>query len=186
MKKILVIKSSPRLNGNSSTLADRTVAGARDNGAQVDVYDLYNLDIGPCDACDNCRETDGVCVIGDDMQALYPKMREADAIILSSPIYWFTISAQMKAFIDRWYAMVTPEGHELVGKKFGIILTYGDSDPYNSGAVNAIHTFESMFRYIKAQIAGLIYGSADGVGDIEKNTALMEKAYRLGAKLASA
>lgn len=185
MKRILILKSSPRLNGNSAALAEQTATGARDAGAQVNVYSLHDMDIQPCDACDSCRETDGVCVIGDDMQVLYPKLQEADAVILASPIYWFTINAQMKAFIDRWYAMVKPEGHELAGKKFGIILTFGDSDPYNSGAVNAIHTYESMFRYIKAEIAGLVYGSADAVGDVEKNSALMEKAYKLGKKLGS-
>jgi multimeric flavodoxin WrbA len=185
MNKILVLKSSPRLNGNSAALAEQTAAGARDAGAQVNVFSLHDMDIQPCDACDSCRETDGICVIGDDMQVLYPKLEEADAVILASPIYWFTINAQMKAFIDRWYALVKSDGHELAGKKFGIILTYGDSDPYNSGAVNAIHTYESMFRYIKAEIAGLVYGSADAVGDVEKNSELMEKAYKLGKKLGS-
>jgi multimeric flavodoxin WrbA len=184
MKNILVLKSSPRLNGNSSTLAESAAAGAREAGAQVEMFNLHDMDIRPCDACDDCRETEGVCVIGDDMQALYPKLRKADAIVLASPIYWFTFSAQLKVCIDRWYAMVTDGGHELIGKQFGILLTYGDSDPYNSGAVNAIHTFRSMFDYIGAEIAGMVYGSADGIGDIHQQPELMAKAYELGQRLA--
>jgi len=126
----------------------------------------------------------GVCVIGDDMQTLYPKLREADGILLASPIYWFNISAQLKACIDRWYAFEAGEENELTGKEFGIVLTYGDSDPYNSGAVNAIHAFQSMFGYINAKIVGMVYGTAGDIGDVEKNPELMEQAYVLGKAMA--
>lgn len=181
---ILILKGSPRDLGNSATLAGQVAAGAREAGAQVESFSLHTMDIRPCDACDTCRETGGVCVIKDDMQTLYPKLRQADAIVLASPIYWFTFSAQLKGCIDRWYALESPEGSELAGKKFGIVLTYGDSDLYTSGAINAIHTFESMFRYIRADIAGLVHGTANDIGDVEKQPALMEKAYLLGQKLA--
>jgi multimeric flavodoxin WrbA len=182
-KKILILKSSPRIHGNSNTLAERAATGARDMGADVKVFNLHDMDIRPCDACDECRETGGVCVIGDEMQALYPRLREADAIVLASPIYWFTMSAQLKVCIDRWYAMQTPNGNELGGKQFGIVLTYGDSDLHNSGGINAIHTFESMFRYLEANIAGIVHGSADAAGEINKQPALLERAYQLGQKL---
>ena len=183
-KKILILKSSPRIHGNSNTLAERAAAGARDMGADVKVFNLHDMDIRPCDACNECRETGGVCVIGDEMQALYPRLREADAIVLASPIYWFTMSAQLKVCIDRWYALQTPDGNELRGKQFGIVLTYGDSDLHNSGGINAIHTFESMFRYLEADITGIVHGSADAAGDIKKQPALLEQAYQLGQKLA--
>jgi len=183
-KNILVLKASPRENGNSSTLADQAAKAARDAGAQVESYNLHNLDIRPCDGCDTCRETGGVCVIKDDMQTLYPLLRKADAILLASPIYWFTMNAQLKACIDRWYAMELPGGSELMGKAFGIILAYGDSDPYNSGAVNAIHTFQSMFRYLKADLVGLVYGTANDIGDAASQPELMEKASQLGRKVA--
>ena len=182
---ILIIKSSPRDNGNSSVLANVVGAGAAEAGGVVDVFSLHTMDIRPCDACDSCIETGGVCVIKDEMQTLYPKLSSADAIVLASPVYWFTISAQMKAFIDRWYAFEGSDEDELAGKKFGIILTYGDSDPYLSGAVNAIHTYQSICHYIKAEIVGMVYGTANNIGDIEKKPELMEKAYNLGKLLAS-
>ena len=69
--------------------------------------------------------------------------------MIASPIYWFTISAQTKLFIDRWYALESSQGSVLKGKQFGILLTYGDDDPYTSGAINAIRTFQDMFRYTK-------------------------------------
>jgi multimeric flavodoxin WrbA len=121
-KHILIFKGSPRENGNSSALADRAAQGAEAAGAQVEVFSLHRMDIHPCDACDTCQET-GVCVLKDDMQPLYPKLVEADAIIIATPIYWFTMSAQTKLFIDRWYGLETPKGNPLKGKQFGILLT---------------------------------------------------------------
>jgi multimeric flavodoxin WrbA len=182
--KIVILKGSPRVNGNSAVLADQAAKGAREAGAHVESFILHNMDISPCDACDTCLETGGVCVIKDDMQGLYPKLREADAILIASPIYWFTFSAQLKVCIDRWYAMQIPGGHELSGKDIGIVIAYGDTDPYNSGAVNAIYTFESMFRYIEANIVGMVYGTANDIGDAAKQPDLMEKAYQLGQTLA--
>jgi multimeric flavodoxin WrbA len=181
-KQVLVFKGSPRENGNSSTLADRAVEGAKTAGASVEVFSLHRMDIRPCDACDTCQET-GVCVLKDDMQTLYPKLTQADAIIIASPVYWFTMNAQTKLFIDRWYGLESPSGNFLEGKQFGIILTYGDTDPYSSGAINAIRTFQDMFRYIGANIHGMVYGTAMDVGDVQKQPELMERAYKLGEKL---
>jgi len=119
----------------------------------------------------------------DDMQMLYPKLRDAEAILIASPIYWFTISAQTKLFIDRWYALESTQGNALKGKQFGILLTYGDTDPYSSGAINAIRTFQDMMRYIKADIGGIVYGTASNEGDVLSQPELMERAYKLGQKL---
>jgi multimeric flavodoxin WrbA len=184
-KNILIIKSSPRKNGNSSVLADQVALGAKEKGAQVESVQVDEMNIHPCDACDFCQETNGVCVIQDDMQTLYPKIQHADVLVLASPIYWFTISAQLKLCIDRWYAFQPIRQEVWPGKKIGIVLTYGDSDPYDSGAVNAIHTYQSMFRYLGVEIAGMVYGSASDIGDAAKQPELMEKAYHLGEKLAA-
>lgn len=184
---ILILKGSPREQGNSSTLADQAAAGARQAGADVECFELHKLDIHACDACDICQGvSEGDCAIQDDMQLLYPKLRRADAILVASPVYWFTVSAQAKLCIDRWYALESPEGSALAKKKFGVILTYGDTDPYTSGAINAIHTFQDMFRYIKADLVGIAYGSASKVGDVQKQPELMEQAFKLGQKLAAA
>ena len=184
-KFILVLKSSPRQNGNSNTLAEQLTAGAQEAGAEVESLMLHEMDIRPCDACDTCQET-GVCIVKDDMQKIYPLLKKADAIVIASPIYWFTISAQAKLCIDRWYVLEGAGGSALHGKQIGIILTYGDTDLYTSGGINAIHTFESIFRYLGAEIAGWVYGSANEIGDAKKQPELMQSAHQLGAKLASA
>ncbi len=182
--KILVLKGSPRPRSNSSRLADKLAAGARDAGAAVDSFTLHTMNIKPCDGCDACHSGDRQCIIADDMDILYPKLRAADVIVIATPIYWFTMSAQTKMCIDRWYALENDSGNALRGKRFVFVLTYGDSDPWTSGAVNAMRAFQDMCRYVKAEIAGMVYGSASDQGDIESQPKLLEKAYKLGQSIA--
>ena len=179
---ILILKGSPREKGNSAVLADKAAEGARSAGAQVESVYLHGLDIRPCDACEECSS--GACVIEDDMTSLYPKLAAADGIILASPIYWFTFSAQLKLCIDRWYAFQAHQWKEVAHKKYGIILAYGDSDLHNSGGINAIHTIETMCRYLKSEVVGIVHGSLSDVGDAEKHPDLMEEAFALGKRMA--
>ena len=184
-KTILVVMASPRKNSNSSILAQQVGAGAEAGGAAVECVSLHNLDIRPCTACDACRSGPH-CIIEDDMQALYPKLQACDALVLASPVYWFTAAAQMKTFMDRWYAFGGDQAYAaLAGKRVGIVLTYGDLDPFSSGAVNALRTFQDSFRYVGAQIVGTVYGSANEPGEIRSNHAVMEKANQLGRQLAT-
>jgi len=185
-KKVLIFMGSPRKEGNSTTLAKQVTAGAEAAGAKVESFYLHDMDIKPCDACDACRdksETD--CILDDDMKGLFPKLRQADVIVIASPIYWFTVSAQTKLFMDRWYALGGPEGHAFKGKRFGIVLTYADTDPFTSGAVNALRTFQDALNYVGASTIGMVYGSAWEAGEIKKNQELMKKAYELGKQLAA-
>ncbi len=187
-KKILLVMGSPRKEGNSATLAKQVAGGAEATGAEVEDFYLHGMNIQPCTACDECREETGKgCVIDDDMQTLYPKLRRADAVVIASPIYWFTVSAQTKLFMDRWYAFGGPQEEyaALAAKRIGIVLTYGDLDPFVSGAVNALRTFQDAFDYVGAEIVGMVYGSASEAGEIQKNRDLMEKAYELGKQLGS-
>jgi multimeric flavodoxin WrbA len=185
-KHVLILNGSPRQKGNSALLADQVAAGARAAGAQVETFFLANMDVQPCTACDACQGAgDGECIIDDDMQHLYPRLRRADAIVVASPIYWFTLSAQTKLWIDRCYALEGPQGNALAGKQFGVVLTYGDSDPFGSGAMNAVHTLQDMCRYLEAGIAGIVHGSAMDEGEIENQPGLLQQAYRLGQELAT-
>jgi multimeric flavodoxin WrbA len=183
-KNVLILKGSPRQQGNSSALADQVRAGAEGAGAAVETVYLHGLNIHPCDGCYFCEGT-GVCAIDDDMQALYPKLRQADAIVIASPVYWFTFSAQVKLCVDRWLALETSDGNELCGKRIGIVLTYGDADVVVSGGINAIHTFESIFAYIGAEIVGVVHGTANKAGEVKGQPALMASALKLGQQLGS-
>lgn len=185
-RQIVVVKGSPRREGNSAALADEVASGATAAGAEVESFYLHGMDIRPCSACDACRGEDETnCVIEDDMRTLYPKLRAADALVIAGPVYWFTMSGQTKLFLDRCYALGGPKGHALAGKRIGIVLTYADTDPFSSGAVNALRTFQDAFGYIGAEIVGMVYGSAWKAGEIRANEDLMKQAFRLGQKLAT-
>ena len=110
----------------------------------------------------------------------------ADALVIATPIYYFTVSAQTKLFMDRWYSLGEEKDTIINGKKMGIVLTYGDTDPFTSGAINAIRTFQDAFDYLGANLVDIGYGSASEAGEIKENQELMDKAYKLGQELASA
>jgi multimeric flavodoxin WrbA len=185
-KSILVLNGSPRDKGNSATLANQLALGAKESDAEIESIYLHDMDIRPCDACDFCQEDGNGCVIADDMQALYPKLRAADVIVLATPVYWFSLPAQLKLCIDRWYAMELPTGFELSGKKLALVMAYGDTDLYTSGGINVIYTLESICRYTGLKLAGIVHGTANDIGDAEKQPALMERAFQLGQKLTAA
>ncbi len=186
MKIVLILLGSPRKNGNSAVLAEQVGAGASSGGATVKSIILHDLNIKPCRGCRNCqKEEANGCVINDDMQDMYPLLREADVIVLASPVYWFTFSAQLKLCIDRWYAVGIGERNIFAGKELALLLVYADSDPFISGGVNALRSFQDICRYLNAKMAGMVYGSAREEGEIRNNHEIMEKAFRLGVELAT-
>lgn len=94
------ILGSPRIGGNSDILLDEALAGARETGAEVEKVILDKLKIFGCRDCKKCNET-GICVIKDDIQEIHKKILEAYAIIHSVPVYFWSMTAQMKAYLDR-------------------------------------------------------------------------------------
>ncbi len=184
-KKVLVLLGSPRRKGNSAILAEKIAAGAKTAGAVVETLYLHGLSIAPCKACFACQKPKSRgCSIDDDMQPIYRKMLEADAWVLASPVYWFTMSAQLKLWMDRCFALPAYAKDPFAGKRIALALAYGGEDPFDSGCVNALRTFQDAYRYAGAEIAGMVYGSAMEAGDIKANRALMKEAKELGRKLA--
>ena len=183
--RIAVVSGSPRREGNTSILVERLRSGASDGGATVEVFRLHDLAIRPCQACELCGqsgETD--CVIDDDMREIYGAIRAADALVIATPIYWWSVSAQTKLFVDRCEALGGPEGSVLRDKKIGVIVVYGGKDAVSSGAVNAIRAFQDAFRYLGSDLVDIVHGSAWEAGAVRKNSRLMQEAYDLGMKLA--
>ncbi len=183
-KKVLVILGSPRRNGNSAALAARISRGAESAGADVETIFLHNLDVSPCKGCDTCKEPGSTgCAINDDMQKTYLKLIRSDAWVIASPVYWFTMSAQTKIFMDRCYGLTAYSKNPFAGKRIAIAMSYGDADAVRSGCVNAIRTFQDAYRYTGSKLVGMVYGSAEGAGEIENNEALMREAEALGKRL---
>ena len=183
-KQVLVILGSPRRMGNSAALAARISRGAESAGAEVENLFLQDLEISPCRGCDTCQQHESKgCAIKDDMQEIYPKLIRADAWVIASPVYWFTMSSQTKIFMDRCYALPAYAENPFVGKLVAIAMSYGDVDPVKSGCVNALRTFQDAFSYTRSKIVGMVYGSAETAGEIENNGALMREAEELGRQL---
>lgn len=186
--KILALCGSPRKKGNSTLLANHIIAGAESEGATVESVYLNGQNIKPCQGCYACQEEGSKgCIIDDDMQDLYSKIIKADALIIASPVYWFTMSAQTKIFMDRCMALYneTPEKGPLYSKNIAIAMTYGGKDAFSSGCVNALRTFQDAYHFVGADIVGMVYGSAEAPGEIASNTELIKDAEALGKKLVS-
>ncbi|MEE8397372.1 MAG: flavodoxin family protein [Desulfobacterales bacterium] len=183
-KKVLILLGSPRKKGNSAILAAEVAKGAEAQDAVVETLYIHGMDIKPCQSCYACQKKDSKgCAIDDDMQTVYPKLIAADAWVIASPVYWFTMSAQTKLWMDRCFALLA-YGKDAFQKKIGIAMAYGDTDPFSSGCINALRTFQDSFRYVGAEISGMVYGSAEGAGDIAANSDLLKQAEALGKTLA--
>lgn len=102
-KKVLVLSASPRRGGNSDILCDQFMRGAEEAGHQAEKIFLRDKEINYCVACDSCLNNDGICASKDDMAEIMDKMIEADVIVMATPVYFYTMDAQMKTVIDRTY-----------------------------------------------------------------------------------
>lgn len=102
-KNVLILSGSPRKRGNSDLLCDELLRGVLDAGHKAEKIRIPEKKIGFCRACYACKDT-GVCVVKDDMAEILQKMVDADVLVLASPVYFYSIDAQMKALIDRTLA----------------------------------------------------------------------------------
>jgi multimeric flavodoxin WrbA len=185
-KKVLVLLGSPRREGNSAILAEKISKGAMLAGGKVETVFLHELNIAPCKSCYACQRPNSKgCSIDDDMQQIYHEMLDAEAWVIATPVYWFNMSAQTKLWMDRCFALPAYASKPFSGKKVAIAMSYGGDDPFDSGCVNALRTFQDAFGYVGSKIVGMVYGSAMDAGDIKADEALMEKAEELGKQLVS-
>ncbi len=190
--RIIAFNGSPRKGGNTQILLAEAVRGAKEQGADVTIYDLNTLNIRPCQSCGGCSET-GRCVIKDDMQAIHAAIRSADRIIVASPIFFFSVSAQTKIMIDRcqafWsekYVHKRPVPPGPAGRKGLLILVGGmKRDARNQGFECAEAVARAFFRTVNVQEhVTLEYGSVDTKGEIRENPTALSEAYEAGKKLA--
>lgn len=175
-KKVLVIAGSPRKDGNSDILCQQFARGAKEAGHAVEIVYVRYLNIKPCLACYACRAAKE-CVLKDDMKGLLEKMVAADVIVLSTPVYFFTMDGQMKVMIDR----TMPRYRELKGKEFYFIATAA------AGKADMKRTMDGFYGFTdnvpQAKVCGEIYGELSyEVGDVKKTPAF-EQAYQMGKEV---
>lgn len=156
MKKVLVISSTPRAEGNSEILAKEFAKGAEEAGHQVDFITLRDYKLNYCWGCDACRRL-GHCVQKDDMGELHEKLIQADVLFLATPVYFYSMSGQLKVFIDRLYFM-----YRKIHADIYLAATMWDSDEKNMEA-----TFEAIRGCTRDCMSGcteksVIYGAGLG------------------------
>lgn len=175
--KVLIVSSSPRKEGNSDVLCDRFARGASEAGHEVEKIMLRDKKISPCNACYACMEKH-TCAIKDDMADIFPKLLKADVILLSSPVYFYSVSAQMKALIDR--CLVNHKS--LAGKQFYFIITA--ADPQREAAEGTLAAFRGFIRCLPdAQEKGIVYGMGTwDKGDVYRHPSY-EQSYEMGKKV---
>ena len=175
MKKILILSGSPRKGGNSDLLCDEFMRGAIDGGNQVEKIRVAEKKIGYCHACYYCRDHGGECAFKDDMAEVLQKMIDADVLVLASPVYFYSIDAQLKAVIDRTVARWL----EVKNKEFYYIVTCVDEE--KESQERTIECFRGYADCVEGAVEkGIIYGT--GVykkGEIKDNSAFRE-AYEMG------
>jgi multimeric flavodoxin WrbA len=185
-KRVLGIVGSPRRRGNTDTIVDHILKGAGEAGARVEKVALRDLSIAPCEACYSC-ETTGRCMHKDDMESLFEKMDACGVWVLGTPVYWWGPTAQMKAFVDRWFAKSASRDDRdiLSGRRVVLALPLGDTDPKT--ARHVVGMFKDALEYVKSDLFECVLATgAYDVGDVEKQGDVLEKARRAGGRAVSA
>ena len=172
--KILVLTGSPRKGGNSATLADSFIKGAKEAGHSVERFDAAFKKVHPCIACNSCG-MDGPCVFKDDFEFVRKHIIDVDCVVFATPMYYFGISAQLKADIDRFYAI---NGSIHVPKKAVLLMTYANTAA--SEAVPIKSHYDVLLKYLGWTDAGQVI--APGVWPVGAiaHTKYPEQAYQLG------
>lgn len=126
-KKIVVLTGSPRKNGNSLAMTDAFIRAAQALGHSVTRFDAAQMSVKGCLACEACFQGEGACIRDDGFNAVAAAVMEADAVIFTMPVYWYTIPAQLKAVIDKFFSFCTA-GKDVSGKGCGIIACCEEED----------------------------------------------------------
>jgi multimeric flavodoxin WrbA len=192
--KVIAFNGSPRKKANTATLIEAVLRGAASKGAETRMVNLNELNMKGCQGCEACKKKPGACAYKDDLQPLLQEMKECDAIVLGSPIYWFRTSAQLKMLIDRFYCFLgeetNPETGEKQGyftfpegKKFVIVTSQGDENPeLYQPTFDWLNLVASVMSASSTEFITHV-GSENDKNSARNNADLMTKAEAIGAAL---
>ena len=174
---ILIISGSPRKGGNTELLAEAFAKGAAEHH-HVEIVSVRDYKVNPCVGCNACFKTNGICAQKDGMVIIYEKMNQADMLVIASPVYFYGISAQLKAVIDRFHNPIRDSFHI---KKMALLLVGAATLPELFDAI--LTEYNLCLKFFNIEDAGkvLVRGVKDK-GDIKTTDALNE-AYMLGLSI---
>lgn len=179
MSNIVVLHGSARARGNTAQLVQAFVRGAEEAGHQVTVLSVAALSIHPCIGCERCATApDHACFQKDDMPQVYAALVQADTLVVASPVYFYGITAQLKALIDRLH---TPMRNRFAIRRAALLLVAGNTLPDLFDAI--LLQYRMILRYFNIEDLGhILVGGAREPGAISGHPAL-EKAYQLGRRM---
>lgn len=177
-KHVLIISSSPRKGGNSETLAASFAKGAAEAGHKVETVSLREKNYGFCKGCLACLKL-GHCVIDDDAVEIAAKMHDADVLVFATPVYYYSVSGQLKTMLDRANPLF--DSDYAFTKAYLLATAAEDREETVEGSVKAVQGWVDCFE--RCKLAGTVFaGGVNGVGDIAKHPAL-EEAYQMGKEI---
>lgn len=183
MKKIVAFVGSPRRKGNTSELVNEVINGSKKEGAEIKIYYLNDMNIKGCQGCLYCREN-GVCFIKDDMVEVYADIKDADVVVIGSPVYIYQVSGQVKLLLDRFFPLTDKNHRPRFGDK-KLVMLYTQAAPFNI-------FFRRYFRYLEKALKPmglkkhlrLIATKCFEKDSVSENKKLKEKAFEIGRSLA--
>ena len=171
--KVLVLNGSPHPNGATADMVSAFEKGAKEAGHEVIIFAVARMNVKGCLGCEYCHNKgEGKCVQQDDMQALYPEFLSADMVVFASPIYYFTLSAQLQAVIHRTYAFGIPKNV----KQTALILSSGDAFVYGPAITQY---YQSIVEYWGVKNAGIFTAN----GEKNKSEEKRQELYAFGKAL---
>ena len=150
-KNIVVLSGSPRKNANTDKLVAAFIEGAESASKNVNLFRIADLDIKGCTGCNHCQNTKQGCRLEDDMPQIYDAIRKTDTLVLASPVYFSSVTAQLKAALDRLFALM-PEGFQV--KRGALLVTCAERA--KEEADGSIVVYEHIMLAFKGENAGII------------------------------
>lgn len=184
MRKIVAYIGSPRESGNTVCLVEEIASGAREQGAEVKIYRGNSMHIKPCQGCFQCRQAE-TCAIEDDMQAVYRDLKDAQALIIGSPVYMGQVTAQTKLFLDRLFPIIGPDFKPRYGVK-KVALVYSQGNPQAEAFKEYFDYLAGGLKLLGLEVAATIVCA--GANDPQKaagDPQLRARAFELGRMLVS-
>lgn len=180
MKKIVVLNGSMRPNGNTSALIDEFVRGAEEAGSAVTRIDLRKLEIRPClGCCKGGKDPDSPCVQKDGMLSVYPAYKDADVVVLASPLYYWTISGLLKTAFDRLFAVAECDADLRNPIKSAVLLMAAEGHGFEESEF----WYDRLMKHLGwTSLGKVLCGGVFDPGDIKGNAKLRE-AYELGRSI---
>ncbi len=178
MKNIVIVNSTYRRGGNSEILAEQFKKGAEQSGNTVSTINLREMEPKFCIGCLSCQKT-GKCVLKDGINELLPIVRNADVLVFATPVYYYSVSGQLKTFLDRLNPLY---GRDIKFRQVYLLTTAADTEKCAmDGAIKSVQGWIDCFDGV--ELFGVVYGvGAEGIGAV-RNTDAFTEAYEMGKSI---